>query len=1151
MLYQSYTRFKHYIIFSIFILLSSHSLHASNLASADASVLKSPPESWVIENTIPNVSDSRLSGASDGIFYKLIDNQVKWMPDGYAFYSRYVYRVTDRVGLENASKISQEFDPNDTEIAFNFIRITRDNQTTERLADTNITVLRQEDGLEQDIIDGNLTALIVIDDIREGDIIDYAVSGRVKYKLWPGEYFNKFSLGWSVPIGETRQRLIWPKDKPLYIKNFLTNASPKIEQQDEYSIYNWVANNPTPIPAEQGTPAWVYQWPTVALSSMQTWQEVQNWAYPYYKVDEALPEEFNQHITAIAKKWAEPRDRITEALRLVQNKIRYVGVEIGLGSHVPRAPTEVIKRGYGDCKDKAVLLVLVLNKLGIDAWPALVDTDIGPGLPNEISSPYAFNHVIVKSTVENETFWLDPTLSYQGGRGSNLEQPRYGFALPIDGKQNGLEEITPKAPEVPTLIVQEDFLLPNNGDSGLELTVTASYRGLDADRERVNVASQSIEDYQRSFLNFYNARFNGLTVKTPLSITDDLDQNILIISVAFALDKEQSESIDLRNKMALNAWAVRGLFYEPTQSTRQYELALPFLINRAHQINIELPGYRPSALKPFQSSIDGAKFERHFTADKHKLQIEFKVTTNKRYVISQKANEAIKFSKDINDKAYLNFAPNKVQESYANIFKIDEQTFAPYEPDLTQVFKLINDNKQLAALRIINKIEKEATDKNRFRGLIQTIRGEILNKLNRRSLAIQAYEEAIVLYSDEANTYFEMAEIYRTQELPEKEIDILIQLAKNIPERAKSLNNEWIMDLRRNLYSAGTETLFNPLALSLIRAGYKSDDAWGDDWMYLLAIDYLLLHNVENFADVKAEITEYLKIIKDPHSLLKIMVNRKYEPIWELIEDRTGKDLRLAIDNNLEQTKLAFEEDKTNYDKLNAYSYALRTAGQAELAIEVLQPYIDDWDSIVIEADDAFWVANNYADVLNETGRFDEAISVLARISELPISDFPSTVNMRINKTVMLQKQGKHKQALAYADTVDRNYASSYGNMFIDSARSCALFQLSRIDEANSILLEIEKMKNDNFAAYLGAVVCSKNEQKLLDIIKERLRDPSERADALLNFVNGKESKNISQYSQELERYIRRVLSKDSIRSVFNKYGREIEIDGYYRHWNY
>src|SRR3982750_3322319 len=91
-------------------------------------------------------------------------------------------------------------------------------------------------------------------------------------------------------------------------------------------------------------------------------------------------------VDGVARGSSDPATRVAAVLRLVQRQVRYLGGEIGAGTHAPSAPDLVYARRWGDCKEKALLMVAMLHALGVDASPALVNTerrdDIDHDLPN-------------------------------------------------------------------------------------------------------------------------------------------------------------------------------------------------------------------------------------------------------------------------------------------------------------------------------------------------------------------------------------------------------------------------------------------------------------------------------------------------------------------------------------------------------------------------------------------------------------------------------------------------------------------------------------------------------------------------------------------------------------------------------------------------
>ena len=94
------------------------------------------------------------------------------------------------------------------------------------------------------------------------------------------------------------------------------------------------------------------------------------------------------------------RERLDALARFVQEKVRYVAVEVGVGGYRPYPPHETLERRWGDCKDKALLLIDLAREAGIEAYPALVRLSRAARIEVRFASPLDFNHLIVAATAE-------------------------------------------------------------------------------------------------------------------------------------------------------------------------------------------------------------------------------------------------------------------------------------------------------------------------------------------------------------------------------------------------------------------------------------------------------------------------------------------------------------------------------------------------------------------------------------------------------------------------------------------------------------------------------------------------------------------------------------------------------------------------------
>lgn len=96
----------------------------------------------------------------------------------------------------------------------------------------------------------------------------------------------------------------------------------------------------------------------------------------------------------------------------VQDNIKYIAFEYGLGGFIPRKPDAVLNNHYGDCKDKAALLHTLLKIAGIKSYFTWIGTNDIPYTYDEVSSPVTDNHMILTYVSNGEYYFLDGTGKY-------------------------------------------------------------------------------------------------------------------------------------------------------------------------------------------------------------------------------------------------------------------------------------------------------------------------------------------------------------------------------------------------------------------------------------------------------------------------------------------------------------------------------------------------------------------------------------------------------------------------------------------------------------------------------------------------------------------------------------------------------------------
>jgi tetratricopeptide (TPR) repeat protein len=160
--------------------------------------------------------------------------------------------------------------------------------------------------------------------------------------------------------------------------------------------------------------------PYLHMSSFANWTDAARWYAGLMK--EALPVRGSDPVLRdlalrLTQGLTTPQQKARALYSYAAAQVRYVGLEFGIHSLKPHAAREVMQRQFGDCKDKATLLVALLAEVGIEAQVALVRTVDEGRLHDGVASLGVFNHAI--AYIPSLDWWLDATAQHH----SPLELP--------------------------------------------------------------------------------------------------------------------------------------------------------------------------------------------------------------------------------------------------------------------------------------------------------------------------------------------------------------------------------------------------------------------------------------------------------------------------------------------------------------------------------------------------------------------------------------------------------------------------------------------------------------------------------------------------------------------------------------------------------
>jgi transglutaminase-like putative cysteine protease/Flp pilus assembly protein TadD len=421
--------------------------------------------------------------------------------EGRAVRSRYfLYKVLTQRGAEGWGDISSSWEPWHEERPELRVRVITADGAVHTLDVNTITDAPARENSDNVFSDRRVLRA-PLPAVAPGSLVEEELVSTERAPFPRGGSVERFYFGSSVAVQHSLLVLDAPATLPLrYELHLLNDLKPQRSQADgrvritfDYGLIDEFDDAETELPSD------VAAYPSVTFSTGVSWQQV---AEAYEKiVDQQISSADLKSLVGKVIAGKTSRDEKAAAiLGYLDREVRYTGVEFGEAAVVPHSPRETLARKYGDCKDKATLLVAMLRVANIPAYVALLNAggreDVAPDLPGM----GMFDHAIVY-VPGSPDLWIDATDEYARlGEIPNSDQGR--LALIAQPGSSALLHIPVTSAEN-VLIEKREIYLAENGPARIVETSQphgsseSSYRRSYADKER-RAAKDELTDYFRS-----------------------------------------------------------------------------------------------------------------------------------------------------------------------------------------------------------------------------------------------------------------------------------------------------------------------------------------------------------------------------------------------------------------------------------------------------------------------------------------------------------------------------------------------------------------------------------------------------------------------------------------------------------------------------
>jgi hypothetical protein len=455
----------------------------------------------------------------------------------------------------------------------------------------------------------------------------------------------------------TQKTLLTINFKPelnLNIKEINFSNSYSIEKIISTGSISYSSKNLTAKKREELSPSFTSIFPIVyfGLENFQLenvsgkasdWKEFGKWYYNSLLADtEEIPEATLQKIKALIGSEKNPIEIAKIIYQFVQEKTRYVSVQVGIGGWKPMLAKDVDKLGYGDCKALTNYTRSLLKSVNIPSYYTVVWAgNEKRNIHDDIASIQG-NHVILALPHEGNLYWLECTSQIHpfGFQGDSTDD-RNVLIIKPDGGEIVSTKIFSEIENIK--IIKGSYTISQEGNLFGKINIVS--KGLRYDnefgKERLSREEQ-IKQYKEEFDNINNLSIEKISFsndKNNVQFTEDLELQA----------ESYAQNTGGKLMFAVNAFDQNS--YVPKKyKTREF----PFEIERGYsnedEIEVTLPEGFSIEAKPNNNEITtefGSYKIEFITTENNKIICKRKLTIKKGFFESSKYENYRKFRETI------------------------------------------------------------------------------------------------------------------------------------------------------------------------------------------------------------------------------------------------------------------------------------------------------------------------------------------------------------------------------------------------------------------------------------------------------------------------------------------------------------------------
>lgn len=338
----------------------------------------------------------------------------------------------------------------------------------------------------------------------------YPCTIEIRYQQNVSSYLTLPSWSFNNPdeaVITSRYSVLVPQDLDIRQRTRGSNLAPVITTEGKKKKYYWEMSTIPAQQAEKGASRDYTAFPVVELApnkfeydgypgNFATWADFGRWNYPMYESAAPFDESRKAAINGILQGAASQKEKIARLYKYMQDNLRYVSIQLGIGGFKPFDVAFVDKMKYGDCKALSNYMRNMLKVAGIESYPALVYGGTRYEPLDPVFPAIRFNHVILCAIADGDSTWLECTSSdNDAGSLGTFTENRYALLLTPDG---GKLVTTPRSKAADNVFNSTTTVDLKDDGSGITKTIisgTGDYRS-----DFIHYIGEEKKDEQKKYL---------------------------------------------------------------------------------------------------------------------------------------------------------------------------------------------------------------------------------------------------------------------------------------------------------------------------------------------------------------------------------------------------------------------------------------------------------------------------------------------------------------------------------------------------------------------------------------------------------------------------------------------------------------------------